>query len=210
MWTPENNPADDASRGLEGNQTTKRHRWVRGPDFLWHSESEWPKFPCDLDAVFADDPGVKKVVKHATVSDKKKEILTRFARFSNWNRRKRCVARILRLKQFLAHVQTPLRHRAEKLSSQPMKVEELQSAEEIILKLVQGCAFPKEYEALRKIQGEERQKNRDLVRVKKAEIKKTSTLTRTACCAPEADSADCKSFPIISSIPSSSPRRVSW
>ena len=175
----ENNPADDASRGLEGNQITKRHRWVRGPDFLWHPESEWPTFPCDLDAVFADDPEVKKVVTHATVSDEKEEILTRFARFSNWNRMKRCVARILRLKQFLAHVQTPLEtRRAGKLSSQPLKVEELQRAEEIILKLVQGCAFAKESEALRKIQGEERQKNRDLVRVKKAEIKKTSTLYR--------------------------------
>ena len=175
----ENNPADDASRGLEGNQITKRHRWVRGPDFLWHPESEWPTFPCDLDAVFADDPEVKKVVTHATVSDEKEEILTRFARFSNWNRMKRCVARILRLKQFLAHVQTPLEtRRAGKLSSQPLKVEELQRAEQIILKLVQGCAFPKESEALRKIQGEERQKNRDLVRVKKVEIKKTSTLYR--------------------------------
>ena len=107
----ENNPADDASRGLQGNQITKRHRWVRGPDFLWHPESEWPMFPCDLHAVFADDPEVKKVITHATVSDEKEEILTRFARFSNWNRMKRCVARILRLKQFLAHVQTPLETR---------------------------------------------------------------------------------------------------
>ena len=57
-----------------------------------------------------------------------------------------------------------------------MKVEELQCAAEVILKLVQGCAFPKEYEALRKIQGEERQKNCDLMRIKKAEIKKTSSL----------------------------------
>ena len=29
----ENNPADDASRGLEGYQITKRHRWVKGPVF---------------------------------------------------------------------------------------------------------------------------------------------------------------------------------
>ena len=175
----ENNSADDAARGLEGNQITKRHRWVRGPDFLWYPEGEWPRFPCDLDAVLTDDPEVKKVVTHATVSDEKEEILTRFTRFSNWNRMKRCVARILRLKQFLAHVQVPLEtHRAEKLSSQPLKVEELQRAKEIILKLVQGCAFPKECEALRKIQGEEHHQNRDLVRVKKAEIKKTSTLYR--------------------------------
>ena len=182
------------------------------------SESEWPKFPCNLDAVFADDPEVKKVVTHATVSDEKEEILTRFARFSNWNHMKRCVARILCLKQFLAHVQTLLEtHRAEKLSSQPMKVEELQCAKEIILKLVQGCAFSKEYEALRKIQGEQQQKNCDLMRVKKAEIKKTIRyivlilfLTRMACCVLEADSADRKSFPMILSIPSSSPRRVLW
>ena len=85
----ENNPADDASRGLEGNQITKQHRWVRGPHFLWHPESEWPRFPCDLDAVFADDPEVNNVVTHATVSDEKEEILTRSERFSNWNHMKR-------------------------------------------------------------------------------------------------------------------------
>ena len=147
----ENDLADDASRGLEGNQITKRHRWVRGPDFLWHPENEWPKFLCDLDAVFADDPEVKKVVTHA-VSDEKEENLIRFVRFSNWNPMKRCVARILRLKQFLAHVQTPLEtRRAEKLSSQPMKVEELQRPEEIIwckdvrfLKNLKHCARFKE------------------------------------------------------------------
>ena len=96
---------------------------------MWHPESEWPKFPRDLDAVSADDPEVKKVVTHATVFDEKAEILTRFARFSDWNHMKRCVARILRLKQFLIHVQMPLETRraknAEKLSNQPLKVEEL-------------------------------------------------------------------------------------
>ena len=95
-------------------QITKRHRWVRGPDFLWHPESEWPKFPRDLDAVSADDPEVKKVVTHATVFYEKAEILTRFARFSDWNHMKRCVAQILRLKQFFTHVQMPLETRRAK------------------------------------------------------------------------------------------------
>ena len=46
------NPADDASRGLEMSKFLKNERWLKGPAFLWKSEDRWPdikhdKFPLD-------------------------------------------------------------------------------------------------------------------------------------------------------------------
>ena len=38
----EENPADDASRGLAISSVTKNSRWINGPDFLWEPESRWP------------------------------------------------------------------------------------------------------------------------------------------------------------------------
>ena len=36
------NPADDASRGLKPSKLSCRHRWWRGPEFLWEAEECWP------------------------------------------------------------------------------------------------------------------------------------------------------------------------
>lgn len=37
------NPADDCSRGLSASDITPDHRFLRGPDFLWRDEKEWPE-----------------------------------------------------------------------------------------------------------------------------------------------------------------------
>ena len=34
------NPADDASRGMEIHSFLEQQRWIRGPEFLWRQESE--------------------------------------------------------------------------------------------------------------------------------------------------------------------------
>ena len=48
-----NNPADDALRGLNGYQLSDQQRWIKGPDFLWLSESEWPEPSCVLNSQFS-------------------------------------------------------------------------------------------------------------------------------------------------------------
>ncbi|XP_068758639.1 uncharacterized protein [Montipora capricornis] len=178
-----NNPADDASRGLNGYQLSDQQRWIKGPNFLWLPESEWPEPPCVLNSVLNNDSDVKKVQVLTTVVDKKADILTRLGRFSNWYRMKKCIAWILRLKQLLTHKQLPLTGKAHRTRNAAIKdtsresftVEEMQRTEKTILQLVQDSAFPRELEVLWKIQREHCQESCDFSRARKAEIKKSST-----------------------------------
>ncbi|XP_068671292.1 uncharacterized protein [Montipora foliosa] len=179
-----NNPADDGSRGLNGYQLSDQQRWIKGPNFLWLSESEWPEPPCVLNSVLNNDPDVKKVQVLTTVVDEKADILARLARFSNWHCMKRCITWILRLKQLLTHKQLPLTDKAHRTRNAAIKdtsresfaVKEMQRTEKTILQLVQDSAFPRELEVLRKIQREHCQETHDFSRARKAEIKKSSTL----------------------------------
>ena len=42
------NPADDASRGLEMSKFLKNERWLKGPAFLWKTEDHWPEIKHDM------------------------------------------------------------------------------------------------------------------------------------------------------------------
>lgn len=66
-----NNPADDASLGVKGYQLSDKQRWIKGPDFLWLRESEWPESPCVLNDVLNNDPEVKKGQVLTTVNRQK-------------------------------------------------------------------------------------------------------------------------------------------
>ncbi|KAK3746525.1 hypothetical protein QZH41_016739, partial [Actinostola sp. cb2023] len=50
------NPADEASRGLSANDLITSQRWINGPGFLWQEETEWPKQPETQGRVKDDDP----------------------------------------------------------------------------------------------------------------------------------------------------------
>ena len=39
------NPADEASRGPDGDALLECESWRNGPEFLWKSQSEWPSQP---------------------------------------------------------------------------------------------------------------------------------------------------------------------
>ena len=54
------NPADDVSRGLEPGDP-KWQRFLRGPDFLWLDESEWPK----------ESPAAKSVVSIGALAEER-------------------------------------------------------------------------------------------------------------------------------------------
>ena len=91
------NPADDASRGLDGEALLQCRRWKNGPKFLWECEEEWPVQP-NSHTVDDKDPEVKQV-KTACISrkDKTNHILVRIlAYFSDWFRLKRFVALLRR------------------------------------------------------------------------------------------------------------------
>ena len=56
------NPADMASRGLQPADELGLHKWIRGPDFLWKSEDNWPEQPTHLPLLPDDDPEMKRDV----------------------------------------------------------------------------------------------------------------------------------------------------
>lgn len=60
QWRPcpgRMNPADEASRGLKPQKLSSKHRWWRGPGFLWEPEDRWPNAAVEGDS--DDDPEVR-------------------------------------------------------------------------------------------------------------------------------------------------------
>ena len=56
------NPADDASRGLDAQALSEQQRWLRGPRFLWQPEKDWPTQPSSLGEISNEDPEIKRQV----------------------------------------------------------------------------------------------------------------------------------------------------
>ncbi|XP_067017894.1 uncharacterized protein [Acropora muricata] len=56
------NPADDASRGLDAKALKQQQRWLRGPGFLWQPEKDWPAQPSSLGKVSNEDLEIKRQV----------------------------------------------------------------------------------------------------------------------------------------------------
>ena len=85
------NPADDASRGLDGKALLQCQRWKSGPSFLRGPDSEWPLQPNSHQGN-DKDPVLKKVVCSST-RKAGNEILNRIlSHFPNWLRLQRFVA----------------------------------------------------------------------------------------------------------------------
>ena len=89
------NPADDASRGLSAKELSSR--WLRGPEFLWESEENWPKAPVS----FPELPSEFSILKSKTIaahqvalSSCSYEFDKRFARCSSWSRLCKAVAKL--------------------------------------------------------------------------------------------------------------------
>ena len=99
------NPADDASRGLDAHCFLSNPRWIRGPEFLWQPQTEWPTDPGDCKGIARDDPEVKQVITVAAVcydgmqADYGMNRLLNY--YSSWNRLKRCIAWFIRLQKLL-------------------------------------------------------------------------------------------------------------
>ena len=64
----------------------------------------------------------------------------------------------------------------EKVKRKPLRVEEQDRAQKTILKLVQNGAFPKEIDALQKVQQVDCESDRQFAKAMKSKIKKSSTL----------------------------------
>ena len=187
-----NNPADDASRGLSADAFLNSKRWIDGPDFLWTSETEWPKRADTPKCITQeDDPEVKKEFTVNTVIVEQRQDATRrlIAYFSDWLVLKKSVAWFIRLRTILVRLardRKEIKRDSIAAENDPVKqqdlekrrmaelrahdntnivaltVQELQQAEHSILKYVQRESFREEIHALEK----------------RCRVKKTSSLFR--------------------------------
>ena len=58
----EENPADQASRGLKAKNLIEGGTWINRPDFLTNDERDWLKQPMERKDILQNDPEVKNMV----------------------------------------------------------------------------------------------------------------------------------------------------
>jgi hypothetical protein len=149
----EQNPADDASRGLSAEALLTKSRWINGPEFLWKPQNFWPRQPTTT-AIRDDDPEVKLSVQaFSTVNSSQVTMDAVLERFSSWERLKRFVAWILRYRANLRKATTRSRKtesttRSSNPEIEPLTVEEMLFAEKEIVKYVQGRSYQEELSRL--------------------------------------------------------------
>ena len=137
------NPADIASRGLMPDDLAASP-WLLGPAFLW--EQCIPE-PSPLHYVIReDDPEVKTVVSHLSQTQPTKStILQRLERISSWSKMKKITAVCLKAKDKLKSL---VENNQIKAYTASITVEDLQTAEKTIIRLVQEETFMCELQSL--------------------------------------------------------------
>ena len=88
------NPADDASRGLDPRKETSSSRWFAGPTFLCQREELWPSYNV-VTCVEDDDPEIKGEVKVNAVQLVNDVLENVGKRVSNWCKLKRIIVLVL-------------------------------------------------------------------------------------------------------------------
>ena len=61
------------------NSFLKQQRWIKGPEFLWKSDTEWPEYPANVKEISNDDIEIKTA--HSTTVEQK-DMLERLENFS--------------------------------------------------------------------------------------------------------------------------------
>ena len=117
----ENNPADHASRGLSVHDIVNSN-WLNGPSFLWQNEIDM-KTDNNTELQLGD-PEIKTVRTLCTDTTSYHNILKYLERFSRWSTAVSVIARLQRLSNGVK-------------GKQPLSVDERQTVERTIIKLVQ-------------------------------------------------------------------------
>ena len=147
------NPADDASRGLNAQALVERSRWIEGPAFLWKPEKEWPEQPPSFGDIPNQDPEVKKTVNAGltTITESIPTVKRLIEHFSSWHRVKKAVAVFLRVKAILQKRRLARSQKSspsKDLGRSPITVQEMEEAEVVIQRFTQTLSFPNEIMSL--------------------------------------------------------------
>ncbi|XP_031550270.1 uncharacterized protein LOC116287720, partial [Actinia tenebrosa] len=132
------NPADDASRGLDTEEYLKNQRWLKGPEFLWKTKENWPENK--FEEISVQDLEVKKEA-YLTVPERRSSVEELTRRYSNWIVLLRRVAWLVKFTEWIKS-----RHVKEKRIS----TEDLQNAKLKVARIVQRKAFSEEMQSLKK------------------------------------------------------------
>ncbi|XP_062391066.1 uncharacterized protein LOC134078917 [Sardina pilchardus] len=89
----QDNPADEASRGLKVTDLLKNDRWLEGPAFLWRNEEDWPKAVLDITMDSSDEEVRREETVNAiNIYDASNPTDHLIVYFSDWRRLKTAVA----------------------------------------------------------------------------------------------------------------------
>ena len=135
----EENPSDDASRGLHPADLTSDCRWLVGPPFLRQPKSQWPL--TELKENVEEDPEVLEDLQSNVLLADERRLCTLLERYSSWNALKSKIVWLTRFKNYL-------KDRNYKPTS-VFTPDELKIAETDILRIVQSQAYPEEIKDLK-------------------------------------------------------------
>ncbi|KAI4884310.1 hypothetical protein NFI96_008914, partial [Prochilodus magdalenae] len=162
------NPADYASRGQDVDAFMQNKAWISGPDFLTKPVNKWPEMSVHLDEPTATDPEVKKTVQvNAIAVEESRDTLKQLIEhYSSWLHLKKATAWLLRIKNTLlklskrrkelsqchsqAEMEKEMSSFRRKLAKKTLTVEELQRAEQDIVRYCQQKKFHEEILALKR------------------------------------------------------------
>ena len=142
------NPADLITRGMSANDLSHNSLWWHGPSWLPYSDL-WPQWtiePAAVDSII--DRGDQSVVTVSQVSPSVVPFID-WERFSTYEKLLRVVSWMMR---FIGNVESKQMGTDLKYSD-VIQLEELRRAEQIIIRAVQGEAFPQEVEYLKHCKG---------------------------------------------------------
>ena len=180
------NPADEASRGLDAKTLTEQQRWLIGPQFLWQPEKEWPAQPLTLGEIPSEDVEVKKEVNvyATTITDPAHaNTVTKLQQhYSSCYRLKKAVAVYMRVKAVFRE------RSSQRMNDQPIKLNEdhspltvqgLEDAELAIIRFTQFQSFQNELRTLEqasnnKLKHEEQSRSK----INEIPVGKTSSIYR--------------------------------
>ena len=162
----EQNPADDASRGLSADTLLNGTRWINGPDFLWKSNDSWRIQAHAVPTISDNDPEMKPNIQaFSTVNSSQILVDDILRRFSSWYSLKKFVAWMLRYRHNLRKVtrgDKKIYDVSKGSKVLPLTVDEMQLAEKEILKYVQRQSYQDELARLTDVSTQKDRLNKPL------------------------------------------------
>ena len=141
--TTTENPADHASRGLYGDDTTELNMWLQGPEFLKATKNDWPSQPDSLPLM--DNTEVMNVNTHAVIHTPHVHSLEwLILHCSSWCKIKRLIAWLTKYKEW--SIQRYIN--SDVNVNKEFSVTDLKSAETCAIKIVQQVEFIADYISL--------------------------------------------------------------